>query len=161
MADLPKDNMDLLNQHIVRRYFDLHFWRHKERWDAKHVMSCFPDPYQKTQFNFQTAAKRFCWIDDVTETVFVPYDQESRKLINQVRRLQNDPQQIGKFRKVLRRLQRYSISLFPCIFKAMVGTDIEVLDSGYSILINETCYDQHLGLCFDKSGYHEPDSLIV
>ena len=161
MADLPKDNMDLLNQHIVRRYFDLHFWRHKERWDAKHVMSCFPDPYQKTQFNFQTAAKRFCWIDDVSETVFVPYDQESRKLINQVRRLQNDPQLIGKFRKVLRRLQRYSISLFPCIFKAMVGTDIEVLDSGYAILINETCYDRNLGLRPDKSGYHEPDSLII
>lgn len=161
MADLSKDNMDLLNQNIVRRYFDLQFWRHNDRWDAKDVMSCFPSGRVMTQFNFQTAAKRFCWIDDVSETVFVPYDQEARDLINKLRRLQNDPQQIGKLRKVLRRLQRYSISLFPYIFKAMVGTDIEVLDSGYAILINETCYDRNLGLRPDKSGYHEPDSLIV
>ena len=161
MADLEPDNMDLLNQDIVRRYFDLHFWRHKDRWDAKDVLSCFPDPYQKTQFNFQTAAKRFCWIDDVSETVFVPYDQEARNLIKDLRRLQNDTTHIAQLRKVLRRLQRYSVSLFPYIFKAMVGTDIEVLDSGYAILINETCYDPNLGLRPDKSGFHEPDSLIV
>jgi len=161
MADLEPDNMDLLNQDIVRHYFDLHFWRHKDRWDAKDVLSCFPDPYQKMQFNFQTAAKRFCWIDDVSETVFVPYDQEARNLIKDLRRLQNDTTHIAQLRKVLRRLQRYSVSLFPYIFKAMVGTDIEVLDSGYAILINETCYDPNLGLRPDKSGFHEPDSLIV
>jgi hypothetical protein len=51
--------------------------------------------------------------------------------------------------------------LFPYVFKAIVGTDIEVLDSGYAVLINETCYDQNLGLRTDKSGYHEPDTLII
>ncbi len=161
MADLDPDNMALLSQDIVRRYFDLNFWRHKDRWDAKEVMKCFPDPYQKMQFNFQTAAKRFRWIEDASETVFVPYGQKGVRLIKQLRKLHDDRQKIGELRKVLRQLQRYSVSLFLNVFKAMVGTDIEVLDSGYAILINETCYDKHLGLRPDKIGYHEPDSLMI
>jgi len=161
MADLQPEDMDLLNQDIVRRYFDLHFWRHSDRWDAKQVMNCFPDPYHTMQFNFQAAAKRFQWIDDVSKTVFVPYNVEARRLIKELRRLHDDVQQISMLRKVLRQLQRYSVNLFPQIFNAMVGTDIEVLDSGYAILTNESCYDRHLGFRPDKSGYHEPNSLII
>jgi len=161
MAELNPNDMGLLNQDVVCRYFDLHFWRHSDRWDAKQVMNCFPDPYQKTQFNFQTAARRFRWIEDVSETVFVPYDNNARSLIKKLRRLHDDVKNISELRKVLRRLQRYSVSLSPYIFNGMVGTDIEVLDSGHAILINESCYDKSLGFRPDKSGFHEPDSIIA
>lgn len=160
MADLNLNNMDLLNQDIVRRYFGLHFWRHKKQWDAKQVMNCFPAPYQKTCFDFRTAAERFRWIDDTSETVFVPYDDTGRTLINKLRWLESKPQEISKLRKVLRQLQRYSVSLFPNIYRAMLATDIELLDSGHAILVNETCYDKELGFRPDQQGYHEPSSLI-
>ena len=161
IADLNHHDMDLLNQDIVRRYFALHFWRHKDRWDAKNVLSCFPGPYQKLHFNFRTASERFRWIDDTSETVFVAYDTTARKLINQLRKLQNDASQIQELRRVLRQLQRYFVSLFPNIYRAMVNTDIEVLDSGHAILINESCYDEQLGFRPDLQGFHEPHSLIV
>lgn len=161
IADLNRDDMDLLNQDIVRRYFELHFWRHKERWDAKQVLSCFPGPYQSTHFNFRTASERFRWIDDTSETVFVAYDKTARKLIKQLRKLQSDASKIQDLRRVLRQLQCYSVSLFPNIYRAMVNTDIEVMDSGHAILINESCYDPQLGFRPDQQGIHEPHSLIV
>lgn len=74
IAGLDRDDMELLSQDIVRSYFGLHFWRHKDRWDAQQVMSCFPAPYQTIHFNFRTASERFRWIDDTSETVFVPFD---------------------------------------------------------------------------------------
>ena len=161
IADLNRHDMDLLNQDIVRRYFGLHFWRHKDRWDAQDVVSCFPGPWQKIHFNFRSASERFRWIDDTSETVFVAYDTTARKLINQLRKLQNDASQIQELLSVLRQLQRYSVSLFPNIYRAMVNTDIEVLDSGHAILINESCYDAQLGCRPDQKGFHEPHSLIV
>lgn len=161
IADLDSEDMDLLNQNIVRRYFALHFWRHNKLWDAKQVMNCFPREYQKMCIEFRTAADRFRWIEDTSETVFVPYDKIGRKLIRELRKLQADTSRIGQLRSVLRHLQRYSVSMFPNVYRSMVGTDIEVLDSGHAILINETCYDQQLGFRPDQQGYHEPHSLIV
>lgn len=161
IAGLDRDDMELLSQDIVRSYFGLHFWRHKDRWDAQQVMSCFPAPYQTIHFNFRTASERFRWIDDTSETVFVPFDLIARKLIKQLRKLQNDGSRIAKLRDVLRQLQRYSVSLFPNIFHAMVNTDIEVLDSGHAVLINESCYDAQLGFRPDQQGIHEPHTLIV
>ncbi len=161
IADLERHDMDLLNQDIVRRYFGLHFWRHKKLWDAKQVMNCFPGPYQKISFDFRTASERFRWIDDASETVFVPYDDVARKLINELRELQKDTTRIGHLRSVLRKLQRYSVSVFPDIYRSMVGKDIEMLESGHAILINETCYDQQLGFRPDRQGFHEPHTMIV
>ncbi len=34
---------DLLSLNAVRRYFELHFWKHSDRWDLKEIMRCFKD----------------------------------------------------------------------------------------------------------------------
>lgn len=156
----PAD-MDLLSEEIVRRYFDLHFWRHQDQWDAKEVMSCFPDPSGRVQFDFRSAATRFRWIADVSEPVFVPYDDRARSLIARLRSLQGKLHQIGQLREVVRRLQPYTINLFPQVHAALAAADIEVLNSGHSVLLNETCYDRDVGFRADHGGYHDPDSLIA
>ena len=43
----------------------------------------------------------------------------------------------------------------------MVGADVELLDNGYAILINNTCYDDRLGFRSDQVGFHEPNTLIA
>ncbi|MCA9086945.1 MAG: hypothetical protein KDA81_23030, partial [Planctomycetaceae bacterium] len=82
-------------------------------------------------------------------------------LIQELRELQHDRIHIGHLRSVLRKLQRYSVSIFPKIYQSLLGSDIELLDSGHAILINESCYDQQLGFRPDQQGFHEPHSLIV
>ena len=156
IAELNPNDMDLLSQEAVRRYFQIHFWKHKERWDEKKVMECFPPPSSTApvHYNFRTASERFQWIEDTTETVFVPYGKQGQKLIERLRRE-------GPSRDLLRRLQRYSVGVYDRVFNSMLGTDIERLDSGFAVLINETCYDHDLGFRSDQSGFHDPESLIV
>jgi CRISPR-associated endonuclease/helicase Cas3 len=161
LVDLNDSDLELLDADIVRRYFELHFWRHAGRWDANEVMDCFPEPWQKIQFNFRTAAQRFQWIRDASESVFVPYDDEAVLLIERLRELQHDVHAIGELRAVLRRLQQYSVNLFPQAYAALINADIEPLPSGHAVLVNQSCYDDQLGFRIDRSGYHDPGSLIT
>ncbi|MCA9059347.1 MAG: CRISPR-associated helicase Cas3', partial [Planctomycetaceae bacterium] len=160
LVDLDANDMDLLSQETVSRYFQLHFMKHGDRWDQKRVMECFPSGSGKNhcRFNFRTASDRFRWIADTTETVFVPYGR-GRRLIEKLRHVPTDRPDL--LRPLIRRLQRFSVGLYDHVFRSMVGTDIEVLSSGYAVLMNDTCYDQQLGFNADVRGFHEPDSLIV
>ncbi|MEO2024271.1 MAG: hypothetical protein ABGZ23_00145 [Fuerstiella sp.] len=124
-------------------------------------MECFSGPYQRNLFDFRTASERFQWIEDTSETVFVPFNTDAEQLINQLRQLQNDTPLVHRLRKVLRQLQRYSISVFPNIFRAMAGHDIEVFDSGHAVLINPSCYDKQPGFRPDLPGFPELHTLIV
>ncbi len=167
IAGQNSENLDLLDLDIVRQYFQLHYHKHRggntskdDGWDKRDVMSCFPAPMNKMHFNFRTAAERFRWIEDASETVFVPYG-EGTILIERLREIGSNPHGTGELRKLLRRLQRYSVGLYTNVFKSMVGTDIEILESGYAVLVNTTCYDKHVGFRIDNQGFHEPETLII
>ncbi len=163
VADSAKELLpefdDLLNLQAVKRYFEIHYWKHGDRWDAKQVMECFRSPGQQV-FQFRTAAERFRMIDDNTRPVFVPYRKKGRKLIEELRTdaAHSNP---ARLRSLLRRLQRYTVSLYQNVYEEMLGTDIELLHDQYPVLLNESLYDEHLGLRVDRRGFHEPESLIA
>jgi CRISPR-associated endonuclease/helicase Cas3 len=152
-AEVAPDFADLLDPAAVTRYFELHYWKHADRWDKRDVMRCFPKPAQNFAFDFRTASERFRMIDDAGKSVFVPYDLKSARLIEQLR-------QEGPSRWLLRRLQRYTVSVYEPIYRQMLGNDIEELPGEYAVLINPDIYDKHLGLRVDRIGYHEPETLI-
>lgn len=147
---------DILDQAAVYQYFQLHYWKQagENQWDDRQVMNCFPTPPQNFAFDFRTAAERFRMIEDTTKPVFVPYGR-GRALIEQLRR-------DGPNRKLLRRLQRFSVGVYEQVYVKMVGSDVEELhNGGFAVLINEDLYDEQLGLRVDRLGFHEPDSLIA
>jgi CRISPR-associated endonuclease/helicase Cas3 len=154
-AELLPDATDLLDPELVRRYFELHYCRQKgdDRWDKKRVMECFPTPLQSLHFQYRTAAERFHLIEETGRPVFVPYKKRGRRLTELLRKQPT--------RKLLRRLQRYSVAVFEHVYQAMLGKDIELLDSGHAVLINPDCYDNNLGFRSDKAGQHEPESLVL
>lgn len=167
IAGQNSEDLDLLDLDIVQQYFQLHYHKHRggnsrkdDGWDKRDVMSCFPSPMNKMHFNFRTAAERFRWIEDTSKTVFVPY-LEGAQLIEHLREIGSDPRHTTELRRLLRRLQRYSIGLYTNVFNAMVRTDIEILESGYAVLVNTTCYDKNVGFRIERQGFHEPETLIV
>ena len=167
IAGQDHSNLDLLDLDIVQQYFQLHYHKHRggnsfknDGWDKRDVMSCFPAPMSRMHFNFRTAAERFRWIEDTSETVFVPYE-DGAGLIDRLREIDGSPQHTSELRKLLRRLQRYSVGLYTNVFNAMVGTDIEILESGYAVLVNPTCYEKNVGFRIDNQGFHEPETLII
>ena len=158
-AELLPDVDDPLDLDVVTRYFDLHYWKHSDRWDAKQVMECFQEP-AKQVFQFRTAAERFRMIEDNTQPVFVPYADEGSKLIEQLRR-PSTPENPAVLRKLLRQLQRYSVSLFTNVYESMLTRDIELVHDRFAVIANETMYDDRLGLRLDLAGYHEPETLVI
>lgn len=163
-AELIPDAADLLDPAAVRRYFELHYWKQEgeNRWDDRGVMNCFPTPIERLYFQFRTASDAFRFIEEVGKPVFVPYGETGRRLIEELRavRIDDDRYGRGELRKLLRRLQRYTVNIYEPVYNAMIDRDIERLDSGYDVLVNEDCYDDRLGFLAERAGCHEPDRLI-
>jgi CRISPR-associated endonuclease/helicase Cas3 len=163
-AELIPDATDLLDPAVVRRYFELHYWKQERDlcWDNGRVMDCFPTPINRLFFQFRTASNAFRFIEDVGRPVFVPYGRKGEQLIEQLRK--HEPRERGgtrsTLRNLLRRLQRYTVHIYEPAFNSMIGRDIEHLELGYDVLINEDCYDERLGIRGERASSHEPDSLI-
>jgi CRISPR-associated endonuclease/helicase Cas3 len=159
-AELIPDATDLLDPEVVRRYFELHYWKQEgERcWDKHNIMNCFPTPLQKLHFQYRTASDAFRFIATIGKPVFVPYGKTGAHLIEQLRAIR--PETSGGLRALLRRFQRYTVNVYDRVYDAMLGTDIELLGTGYAVLINPDCYDDRLGFRVERLGYHEPEALI-
>jgi len=156
--EIVPDFEDLLSPAAVQKYFELHYWKHRgeNNWDKTNdqgVMRCFPLPVRGFEFDFRTASERFRFIEEQGETVFVPYGIQGQKLIERLRTE-------GPDRHLLRRLQRYSVTLYDQIFRAM-SPDIELIHGQYAALGNLSAYDEHLGVRIDRPGYFEPSALIL
>jgi CRISPR-associated endonuclease/helicase Cas3 len=161
-AVLAPDFKDLLDPAAVTRYFELHYGKEARahKWDKPQVMACFPKPPGRMNFNFRTASERFRMIDDAAQPVFVPYGEQGRQLVEQLRYAAAAPPSQGGLRGLLRKLQRYTVGVFEDAYRRMLGVDIEELPGGYAVLTNSDMYDENLGLCIDRAGYHEPEGLF-
>lgn len=157
--EVAPDFDDLLDPAAVYKYFQLHYWKQsgENDWDKTRehgVMKCFPFS-NDLEFQFRTAAERFRLIEETGRTIFVPYGDDGQRLVEQLR-APNLP--APALRGVLRRLQRYTVTLYEELFKLM-WRDIEDHDR-YPFLANTNNYDDKLGLRIDRPGYHEPSTLI-
>ena len=155
--EVMPDFDDLLDPAAIERYFELHYWSQGSvhGWDKLNVMGCFPKPLQEFAFDFRTAAERFRMIEDVSRSIFVPCGEAGSGLINQ---LYDD----GPSRKLLRRLQRFTVNVFEYMYAELIHAgDVDIsLDGGYAVLTNPDAYDQMLGLRVDRPGFMEPGTLI-
>ena len=158
--ELLPDFDDLLSPAAVTRYFELHYWKHKgtRTWDEPGVMECFPNPVPRLAFDFRSAAERFRMIEETGRSVFVPYQERGAELIEELRKN-------GPSRGLLRRLQRYTVSVYEPVYQQLVGADVEELEhaGGYAVLVNPDAYDseQHFGLRVDRIGHWEAETTII
>ncbi len=155
---IPDFADDLLQPAAIEAYFQLHYWNQcrQHEGDKAGVMRQFPPSIgRRIDFNFRSAADAFRMIDDSAEQVFVPYDQRAERFLSQLRA-------IGPTREVMRGLQRYTVGVFTASFQSLIAAgDIEIIDKGFAVLVNDNAYDRKVGVRLDRPGYREPDSLII
>ena len=150
---------DLLSLEAVEHYFRLHYWNQTDKWDEASIMQMFADPANLT-FQFRTAAEQFRFIVSEARCVFIPWSDQGKQFEALIRSAAfgDNPH----FRRdVLRRAQRFVIPVYENVFNAMVGSDIELMNSEMGILLNMNMYSDRIGLELDMRGHHEPESLIV
>lgn len=150
--EIAANASDLLDLDTVRRYFELHYWKHSDRWDARHVMGLFQSP-EKLMFQYREASERFRLIQEATRSVIVPWDSKGQKLVNRLRLEEAD-------RELRRMLQRYTVNVHEQNYRQMIGSDFEEIRDGCTVLMNMDIYDPNVGLRLDRPGNHEIDSLI-
>lgn len=141
---------DLLGEDAIRHYFDLYYYRQKDRWDEKQILEKFRVNAGNRDFpflfDFKEAAQEFQLINDWQVPVIVPFDDKARKLIDELR----NPT-IPLHRNLLRGLQRYTVQISPKL-KNQNSTAFESLrEDQFHVLISpELNYSKHFGLTLDE-----------
>ena len=141
---------DLLGEAAIKHFFDIYYYRQKQRWDEKHILENFCVEAGNRDFplvfGFRKAAHDFRLIDDWQVPVIIPLDERVEKLISELR----DPR-IPLHRNLLRGLQRYTVQIPPPL-RDRNSTAFEALRDGqFHVLISlELNYSEHFGLTLDE-----------
>ncbi|MCA2000435.1 MAG: CRISPR-associated helicase Cas3' [Chloroflexi bacterium] len=116
-------------------------------FDIKRIMECFDSA--EARFKFETAARAFQIIEDPTETVIIPYDEEAKELIEKLKDALYPS-------KILRGLQPYTVSIFEGEFDKLSSKGVILtIDDTYHVLNPDSMreyYDPERGLLVPESG---------
>ena len=123
---------------VFERYFS-HLFAQVEL-DTANMQDLLERDAGRLQIQFRTAALKFRMIDDAnTHTIYVKYEEEVDGWLQELRFHPN--------RELLRKLQRYSVTVYDRQFNAMLDRgDIEEVSSGFYAQCNSNVYDDKLGL---------------
>lgn len=114
--------------------------------DEKGIVKLMQEGISGCYLPYKTVAERFNLIDENTFTVYVPYDETAKNLIDQLKSGE-------AYKGIYRKLGRYSVSVYDKHFKALydagailTSAEIETLDTGSAILENMSLYTEETGL---------------
>jgi CRISPR-associated endonuclease/helicase Cas3 len=153
---LPDHPNDLLSLAAIEQYFQLHYWNQKgeQKWDLAKEGGVMGQFKSLNTLNFKTAASLFQIIEDTGPAVFVPYKDHGTRLLDKFC-------EQGPSRELLRRLQRYTVTLRQFLFNQLVQAgDVSLVQDAFYVLTNRSSYDGHLGLRTDREGVWDPRDLI-
>lgn len=151
---------DPLSEEAIKMYFDLYYYRNQIRWDEKDILRCFRlesrDSSFPMVFDFKDASEKFKMIDKWQIPVFVPFDDNAREWIKQLR----NPS-ITLNRDLLRGLQRYAVLITPKLFNQNKSAFNSLRDNQFHELISpELNYSASFGLVLDEE-HSNQQSLII
>jgi CRISPR-associated endonuclease/helicase Cas3 len=151
-AELLPEVTDLLGLDAVRRYFELHYWKHEEQLDAKGILPLFQSP-SRAVFQFRSAARLFQMIEDPSRPVVIPWESEGQALVEELTRPEPPDWRIK------RKLQRFMVPVYTPAFHALFGAgDVTMFHDCFVVLTNPARYDERLGLRLEEG---EPEALLV
>jgi len=140
-ADMP------ISIPAIEAYFErLYSLQDPQAFDVKGIMRCFEDSDGK--FKFQTAAREFQIIEDLTETVIIPFNEEAKNLIEELKHTQYPA-------STLRKLQPYTVLIFESEFDKLSAKGVIVTSHEIYHFLDPTrlqeYYDPHRGLLVPES----------
>jgi CRISPR-associated endonuclease/helicase Cas3 len=142
---------DLLHPDAVRDYFLELYWQSGEdNLDAKNILKRIGETAGDGDFSFREIEKDFHLIDEQTQGLIIPYDATAKELLRTLDALKFGDDARG----ILRRLQRYSISLYERDFAALEheGVFRRAGPGGQvAVLCNSSLYDAAVGFDLYKA----------
>jgi CRISPR-associated endonuclease/helicase Cas3 len=152
---------DPLSLDAVRHFFELLLSENIHRsgfTDVKRIMDCFVTDPTLLGYQFRTCAERFQFIEAMGEPIIVPWGSKGRRLCEELER-SFDPtvQQV-----LSRKLQRFIVLAHERIRTAAIAKGaVRMVHDRFPILIDDTAYDQELGLVIEDDANPAVESLIL
>jgi CRISPR-associated endonuclease/helicase Cas3 len=130
---------DVLSLAAIEEYFRLYYWTKGDALDEEGILSMLHAGCKSGDFPFKTIAERFRLIKDDMKPVIIPYDDNARSIID-VLDYCDYPASLA------RRLQKYTVSIWPTEWNALVASQDVVLKMGiFPVLMNMHKYDADVG----------------
>jgi CRISPR-associated endonuclease/helicase Cas3 len=138
---LRQFSTDPISIEAIDAYFKLLYGLQGEgAFDAKAILPCFEKGLAEVNFDFKTAAERFKLIDNDTVSVIVPYNEEARQLIEELKYTLYPA-------TTLRKLQMYTVNIYEYEFEKLQSKGvIETQHERFHVLNGITFYERQTGL---------------
>lgn len=154
---IQQGEIDFLDPSLFKMFFTELYWKSKSL-DIKDICGLLAPELPHLSIQFRSASESFALIDDSkTRSILIPYGN-GEALIEQLKGLALDT--AGSARKLFRKLQRYSVSVYINQFQALLqqGSLIEVYPEVYALHCKVE-YHEEMGLLVDSISY-EPATYI-
>lgn len=145
---------DLLSIDAVNEYFRNLYWINEDKLDKGKILEKLSEGVSKINFPFKEIAKLFKIIEDDMESIIIPYNDEVKKNIKQLRYTEFT-------KKLVRKIQRFSVQIYPDILKKLEGVSVErIKNTNFLILTNEDIYKKDIGLDYDDPLFRDIENTI-
>jgi len=151
---------NLLGQEAINAYFSEVYWRKGDDLDQKKLLKMCQDHAPKLSFPFQTIAKEFRMIESFMQPVFIPFNEEAKGLLEQLK----NTDEVGK---VLRKLQPYIVQIPQKGFESLViAGAIQTVaphrfEDQFWELINQDIYDEEFGISWNDPTFIKAESSVT
>lgn len=146
---------DLLSPEAVSHYFNqLYSFEGPGGLDSKDILKRIGADAQSLSFPFREIAEDFRFIENDMEPIIVPYDDQARSLIRDLRHTEFPV-------ALARKLQRYTVPVYRRTLAGLCAARVvETLDDRFHVLTNESIYREDLGLCPEDPTFREQEDNV-
>jgi len=159
--EVLRNAADALSLEATKKYFELSFWKRGDQLDSKKILDKLAEDAQRLNFPFRDIAESFTIIDEYSIPVLIPWG-EGKVLIELLRK---DISGYGGLdRKLLRKLQRFTVNLYPKAFNTHCGKSINYLipaQDRFSVLQNESIYSEEVGLMLEDPYFVDHNKSLI
>lgn len=155
-SEIIRQNDDPLSLNAIKKYFELYFWKKGNECDSQNLMELIASEIINIDIPFRDISEKFKLIDDYSIPILIPWGDKKELIKN----LKKDD--LNK--KILRKLQRFTVNITPNIFRRHQDISINYIipeKEQYAVLLNETLYDNECGFSDDDPYYRKEEQNII
>lgn len=142
---------NITSPECIREYYDRLFFMNSDHIEH-YAMSNFCRGIDSIPF--KTYAHGFRIIEDSTESIAVPSDENSRQLMDKLPYAGQNPDRVGGIGSISRKLQKYTCSVSREELRSLIEQGaVQDFDTGIWCLMNSDYYDKDEGIGFEPKDY--------
>jgi len=151
---------NMLSLDAIGEFFELYFWKKGDGLDELKIIMNLAEDAPRLNFPFRKISNEFRVIDDYSIPVIIPW-RNGEVLVKELR------EQVAKGKgfdkKLLRKLQRFTVNIYPQAFAKHKGISIEYLipeSEQFAVLMNMDIYSEEYGPDLDDPYFRIPERNI-